>query len=164
MGLLEKIHKLTEDFQNKRKERYSWQSRYEKLKNTENNKKARINFKKTIEKQFSNQELSEQQEAILFSQEFHRFFLKNPAGAKLPTFDEYEVEKTEATYIIKGFCDATNAYGAQVREAHEYEVYKNNGEWTCITDVGANALKWILICALVIALPSIITYCSIASM
>ena len=164
MGLFEKIHQLVEDFQNKRKERNSWQSRYEKLKNTEMNKKARVNFKKAMEKQFPNQELTEQEEAILFSQEFHRFFLKNPAGSKFPAFDEYEVQKTETTYIIKGFCDATNSYGAQVREAHAYEVYKNNGEWTCITDVGANALKWILLGALAIALPSIIAYCSIASM
>lgn len=160
MDIFEKIRYEIDAFVNKRKERNSWQNRYERLKNTETNKKARVNFNKTISKSFSDQELTEEQEAILFSQEFHRFFLKNPAGSKFPAFDEYEVEKTEATYIIKGFCDATNSYGAQMREKHQYEVYKNNGEWTCITDVGANTLKWILICALFIALPSIIAYCS----
>ena len=160
MGVLDKIHKAIEEMQRKRKEHDSWQNRYEKLKNTETNKNARKNFQKTVAKTYSNQELTEIEEAILFSQEFHKFFLKNPAGARFPALDEYEVEKTEETYIVRGFCDATNSYGAQQREKHEYELCKMDGEWTCITDVGAKVLKWILLGILFIALPSIIVCCS----
>ena len=132
-------------------------------KNTDSNQKARKSFQKVLSKTYAEQELTEEQEAILFSQEYHRLMLKNPAGSKFPEFDEYEVVKTEAAYLVKGFCDSTNSYGAQVRERHEYEVYKCDGEWTCITDVGAKYLKWILLMILVIALPSIIAFCSMPS-
>lgn len=153
-----------EQLKQKREEYNSWQNRYERLKNTDNNKKARKNFQKRLNKVYAEQQLSEEQEAILFSQEYHQLYLKNPAATKFPEFDEYEVVKTGETYIIKGFCDSTNSYGAQVREKHEYEVYKCNNEWTCITDVGLKALKWILIVILLISLPSIIYSCSLSSL
>ena len=163
MNPLESIKEKFEELKQKQKDHNSWQNRYERLKNTETNKKARKNFQKTLSKAYTDGQLSEEQEAILFSQAYHQLLLKNPAASKFPDFDEYEVEKTDSTYIIKGFCDSTNTYGAQVREKHEYEVYKLNNEWTCITDVGAKYLKWILIVILLMALPSIIAYCSMPS-
>lgn len=163
MNPIEQIKEKIEELKQKRKEYNSWQNRYERLKNTEYNKKARKSFQKELSKTYAEQQLSEEQEAILFSQAYHQLFLKNPAGSKFPEFDEYEIEKTEDTYIVKGFCDSTNSYGAQVREKHEYEVYKCNNEWTCITDVGARYLKWIFLMILIIALPTIIVCCSMPS-
>lgn len=161
MSPVDNIKQKFDEMKKKQDEKNSWQSRYDRLKNTESNQKARKSFQKLLSTTYSEQQLSEEQEAILFSQAFHMLFLKNPAGSKFPEFDEYEVVKTDETYILKGFCDSTNSYGAQVREKHQYELYKHNNEWTCITDIGAAYLKWILLVILLIALPSIIAYCSI---
>jgi len=163
MEIIDKFKAKIEELKKKRDDYRSWQSRYERLKNTEYNKKARKSFSKTASTSYAEQILTEEQEAILFSQEYHRLLLKNPAGSQFPDFDEYEVKKTEQTYIVKGFCDSTNSYGAQGRESYEYEVYLHDGEWTCITDVGARLLKWIVLGAIVSFLPLIITYCSFAS-
>lgn len=163
MDPLETINGKIEELRQKRKDYNSWQSRYERLKNSENNKKARRSFQKLLSKTYAEQELTEEQEAIVFSQAFEQLFLKNPAATSFPDFDEYEVEKTENTYIVKGFCDSTNSYGAQMRGKYDFEVYKCDGEWTCITDVGARYLKWILLSVLIISLPTIVACCSIAS-
>lgn len=39
-----------------------------------------------------------------------------------------------------------------MRGKYELDVYKNNDEWTCITDVGMKYLKWIVIGILLISL------------
>ena len=164
MNSVNQFKEKFEQAKQKSKDRNSWQNRYQRLKNTENNKKARKNFQKMLSEVLPEQQLLEEQEAILFTQAYHKLLLKNPAASKFPEFDEYEVEKLESTYLVRGFCDGTNSYGAQVREKYEYEVYKNDNEWTCITDVGAKALKKILIFLLLISLPSIIGYLYISSL
>ena len=164
MNAVETIKKKLEGISSKLQGHNSWQSRYDRLKNSDYNKKARKSFEKMLSKTYAEMQLTEAQEAILFSQAYHQLLLKNPATSKFPDFDEYDVEKTEATYIIKGFCDSTNSYGAQIREKHEYEVHKGNNEWTCITDVRAKLIKWILIGILLILLPTIVTCCSISAM
>lgn len=148
----------------KEKEKNSWENRYARLKDSQTNKKARKGYEKAIAATYAEQVLTEEQEAILFSQEFHRLQLKNPAGAKFPGFDEYEITKTENTYIIKGSVDSTNSYGAVVREAYELEVCKKEDEWSCITDVGANALRTLILWLFILALPTIIASCSISNM
>lgn len=163
MNLIDSIKRKIEDAKEKRAAYYSWQSRYERLKDSEQNKQARKAFQKELSQISPETQLTEEQEGIIFSQKFHLLFLKNPEAAKFPEFDDYEIQKNDETYTIKGYCDSTNSYGAQVREKHEYEVYKHENEWTCITDIGTKFLKWILLIVLLIALPAIIASCSISS-
>lgn len=138
----------------------SWQSRYERLKESENNKKARSFFRKNIDDNFSNQTLTEEKEAVLFSQAYQRLLNKNPSKIRFEEIEEYEVKTTEFGYIVKGYCYGTNSYGAEVRAAYELELCKKDNEWTCITDIGMKALKWIILGGIIIFLPSIIAYCS----
>ena len=154
--------KIIDDIKRKNQEYNSWQNRYERLKASEYNKKARQQFEKSLLSS-AEQTFTEEQEAVLFSQSYQKLMLKNPAAAKFPEFDEYEVNKTEYSYIVKGYNDCTNSYGAQVREKYELEVLKKDGEWTCITDNTFKYLKWILIWGILIALPLIIAYCSMPS-
>ena len=163
MNIIESIKEKFEEIKQKHSDLNSWEKRYERLNSTEYNKKARKNFQKAISTIYADGQLSEEQEAILFSQSYHQLLLKNPAASKFPDFDEYEVEKTDATYINKGFWDSTNSYGAQVREKHEYEVCKFNNEWTCITDVGTKYLKRYIILFLPVIIMFIIASCSILS-
>ena len=146
------------------KKRNSWENRYERLKESKLNKQAWNYYKKIISATYSNQNLSEDEEAILYSQAFQRHLLKDPSSAVFGEFDEYEIEKTDNTYIISGYCTSTNSYGAKMREAYKLEVCKINEQWSCITDVGAKYLKWIIIVLILILLPSILAYCSLSSL
>ncbi|MBR5252941.1 MAG: hypothetical protein IKV39_03590 [Clostridia bacterium] len=162
MGFVDEIKSKLDEIKQKKDERNSWQSRYARFKDSESNKKARKNYDKLIAQSYADSQLTEEEEAILFSQEYRRLELKNPAGTKFPEFSEYEVTKIEETYKVKGYCDSTNSYGAQVRDNYEYEFHKGDGEWACITDVGANALKTLLVWLLILSLPTIIACCSMA--
>ena len=151
------IESITENI----KKYNSWQSRYGRLKESEHNIKARRYYQKKISDNYPEQTLSEEQEAILFSQEFRKLFLKNPSAAEFASFEEYDVQKDDCIYIIKGYCDCTNSYGAKIREPYQCELYKKDNTWTCITDIRLKLLKKIFLIGLIISLPTIIAYCSI---
>ena len=151
------------NFKERLKDYNSFENRYARLKENETNKKARKYFKKQISQKYSEQALSDEQEAILFSQAFERHFMKNPSAAEFGDFEDFEVQKTDNSYIIKGYCDSTNSYGAKMRSNYTLEVCKKDDEWTCVTDVGLRYLKWIIIGIILISLPSIFAYCSYSS-
>lgn len=157
---MQKKMKIIEEIKNYN----SFQSRYSRLKESENNKKARKHYRKMIDSTYADQELSEQEEAVLFSQAYQRLLLKNPSSAEFGAFDEYEIEKTDTSYIVKGACDSTNSYGAKMREKYTLEVCKIDGQWTCVTDVGMRYLIWIGLGLLAIILPTIIASCSLSSL
>ncbi len=140
MSVLDTCKKKIQQLKEKIAYDQSWQGRYERMKDIDGNVTARRAFQKAVEKEYSGTQLTEEQEAILFSQGFYRITLKNPAGAKFPDFDEYEVIKKDNTYFVKGYCDCTNSYGAQIREDFKYELCKCNGEWACITDLATRYL------------------------
>ncbi len=148
--------KIVDDVKQKFKEYNSVENRYRRLKDSALNQKARKEFQKIIKNKYNNIELSEKQEAILFSQAYKLLGLKNPSAAKFPEFDEYEVNKTEDVYKISGYTDCTNSYGAQVREAYSLEILKQDNEWSCISDTSLGTLIAIIVILLLIFAPVII--------
>ncbi len=137
------------------------ENRYERTKATAANQKARNEFKKLLEKQENIAEITEEQEAILFSQAYELLLLKNPAAAKYPEFAEYNVEKNESVYKVTGYVDCTNSYGAQVRTQYIFELMKVDGEWTCLHGGLGSILVYILVIGLLISGPSIFACCSL---
>ncbi len=136
------------------KKHNSIECRYERSKNTVNNTKARQEFQKLLSGKYANKPLTEIEQAILYTQAYHSLLLKNPADASFPDFNDYSITKTESTYIISGYCDATNSYGAQIRENHQYEVYKQADEWTCLANATNPIITFIVIMVLVILVSS----------
>ena len=73
----------------------SWQKKYERLHDSSYNKQARKDYERIIFNNYSGKILSETEEAILFSNSFQKFLLKNPAAAEFGSLDEYEVKQNE---------------------------------------------------------------------
>lgn len=152
--------KIIDDIKQKINEYNSIDNRYERAKNNSSNQKARKELQKIIKNNYNNIELSEEQEAILFSQAYKLNGLKNPSAAKFPQFDEYEISKLKDVYKISGYTDSTNSYGAQVRETYSMEILKQNNEWACISDSASKkAIIWLIIILLSVLVP-IIMYIS----
>ena len=156
--------KIVDEIKQKFKEYNSVENRHKRLKDNNFNQKARKDFQKIIKSNYSDIKLSEQQEAILFSQAYKLLGLKNPSTAKFPEFDDYEIIKNGDAYIINGYTDATNSYGAQIREKYTLEVLKKNDEWTCITNTALKSLIWIIIVILLIFAPVIIGFSAIRNL
>ena len=148
--------KFIDDIKEKFKDYNSVENRCKRLKDSSFNQKARKEFQRILTNNYKDVQLSEEQEAILFSQAYKLLGLKNPSAAKFPSFDEYEITKTENVYKISGYTDATNSYGAQVREAYKLEVLKQNDEWTCITNTSLKSLILAIVILLLIFAPVII--------
>ena len=149
--------KIIDDIKQKFNEFNSIENRYNRAKNSLSNQKARKELQRIIKNNYADIELSEEQEAILFSQAYKINGLKNPAAAKFPSFDEYEISKTEDVYQISGYTDATNSYGAQVREPYSVKILKRDNEWTCFSDSASKkALIWFILIVLSFLVPIII--------
>lgn len=155
---------IINNIKDKFKEYNSIDNRHKRLKDNTLNQKARKEFQKIIKDKYSNIELSEEQEAVLFSQAYKLLGLKNPSAAKFPDFDEYEVVKNGDIYKINGYTDATNSYGAQIREKYSLEVLKKNDEWTCITNTSLKSLILIIVILLLIFAPTIIGFSAIKNL
>ena len=148
--------KIVENIKQKLEGYNSVEKRYERLKNNILNQKARKEYLKIIKNYYQDIEISEKEEAIIFTQAYKVLNLKNPSAAKFPELDEYEIEKNDNVYKISGYTDCTNSYGAQVREKYSLEVLKKDNEWSCITNTGLKSLIGIIIILLLVFSPVII--------
>lgn len=98
-----------------------------------------------------------EQEAILYAQAYQMQITKNPASAKFPTLEEFNVTVNEDTYTVTGYLDATNSYGAQVRGNMKLNLTKKDGKWVC-TDKHTSLQKIYLYFLLGSILISLIAY------
>lgn len=73
-------------------------------------------------------ELTQEQKAVLFAQAVELQFLKSPTGAVFPGLDDYIVQQNGDQYIVSGYCDAPNSYGAMTRcNFKQIVVWTDNG-------------------------------------
>lgn len=77
-------------------------------------------------------ELNVEQEAIIYAKAYYSQLLKNPSSAKFPSDDEFSVSIEDKIYLVTGYCDATNSYGAPVRENIKLKLIKEGDVWMCI--------------------------------
>ena len=148
--------KFINDIKQKFQDYNSVENRYKRLKNNSLNQKARKEYEKLLKNNYNNVELSKEQKAILFSQAYKLFGLKNPSAAKFPDFNDYEITEIDGVYKLSGYTDCTNSYGAQVREPYTLEVLEKNDEWCCITNTSLKALVWVIVILLLVFAPLII--------
>ena len=159
------ISKKTAEFSaeanKKKEEKKAPENVFNRAKETQSNKKA---WKEFVKKQEAFSSLTEEQEAVLYSQAYELQRLKNPSGAKFPGVNEVDVEKTKDGYRVKGYVDATNSYGAQVREKYQFELMKKDGVWVVTKDGSGASLLMLLLIILLITLPGIIAWSYIKSL
>lgn len=156
-----KTGEFSAEVSKKKEEMAAPENVFGRAKVTESNKKA---WKEFIKKKEQYSFLTEEQEAILYSQVYELPRLKNPSAAKFPEFDEFEVEKIKDGYCVKGYVDGTNSYGAQVREKFQFELMKQDGIWVVTKDGSGAALLKLLLIFLLIMLPGIIAWIYIKSL
>lgn len=97
--------------------------------------RAEMIFKKKRQEYENNGEkLSESMEAALFAQCVELQVLKAPASAVFPDLDEMVVHGQNGHYVVSGYVDAQNSYGAMIRNQYTYSVMKTGDMWKC-TDV-----------------------------
>lgn len=76
------------------------------------------------------EELTVEQEAILFAQCIEKQSLKSPSQAVFPDFSEFEVSKNaDGIYTVSGYVDAPNSYGALTRGKFSFLMKNKNGRW-----------------------------------
>lgn len=71
-------------------------------------------------------------EAKLFAQAIELQLLKAPATAQFCSLEEMTVTMNGNVYIISGYVDSQNSYGAIVRTPFKISVLKQNGEWKSV--------------------------------
>ena len=77
----------------------------------------------------STMNIDESVEAKLFAQAVELQLLKSPATAKFCSLEEMTITMNEDTYIVSGYVDSQNSYGATVRTPFKVTVFKENGTW-----------------------------------
>ena len=68
-------------------------------------------------------------EAKLFAQAVELQLLKAPATAQFCSLEEMTVTATGDVYVVSGYVDSQNSYGAIVRTPFKITVFKDNGVW-----------------------------------
>jgi hypothetical protein len=68
-------------------------------------------------------------EAKLFAQAIELQLLKAPATAQFCSLEEMTVTSSGDAYIVSGYVDSQNSYGAIVRTPFKITVFKENGAW-----------------------------------
>ena len=68
-------------------------------------------------------------EAKLFAQAIELQLLKSPATAQFCSLEEMTVTSSGDVYIVSGYVDSQNSYGAVVRTPFKITVFKENGAW-----------------------------------
>lgn len=68
-------------------------------------------------------------EAKLFAQAVELQLLKAPATAQFCSLEEMTVTTTGDIYVVSGYVDSQNSYGAIVRTPFKITVFKDNGVW-----------------------------------
>lgn len=118
---------------------------------TEYNKQAQKEYGKMLNAYIdANRSPTEEQEVILFAQAYQMQIMKNPASAKFMAIEDYSVSHNEGVYTVSGYFDATNSYGAQVREGMKRNITKQDDQWIC-TDKHISIQTYI-ICLFVISI------------
>lgn len=73
--------------------------------------------------------LDEETEAKLFAKAVEIQMLKSPATAQFCDLEEMTITKDNGAYIISGYVDSQNSYGAMIRTPYKLTVFKENGTW-----------------------------------
>ena len=68
-------------------------------------------------------------EAKLFAQAVELQLLKSPASATFCELEEMTVAFVDGNYIVSGYVDSQNSYGAMIRSPFKLTVYKQDGIW-----------------------------------
>ncbi|WP_080902925.1 hypothetical protein [Parabacteroides sp. Marseille-P3160] len=84
--------------------------------------------------------------AYNISQDFVKRFLKTPATAKFPSFQDITVQNTsENTFIVKAYVDSQNLFGALVRNDYLATVSRqspNSDTWNLVSlEIDDNRVK-----------------------
>ncbi len=101
--------------------------------NSEISSKAQFDFQQKLNDYRDNfGEPNEETEAKLFAQAVELQLLKSPASAKFGALEQTGVTKlTNGAYLIAGFVDSQNSYGAVVRTNFSLTVFNDGAGWKC---------------------------------
>lgn len=92
--------------------------------------RAQFAFNKKLEEiKASAVEVDDMVEAKLFAQAVELQLLKTPATAQFCALDEMTVTVNDDIYVVRGYVDSQNSYGAMVRTPFTITVFKENGVW-----------------------------------
>jgi len=96
--------------------------------------KAQFDFNKRLEvfQKDSAKIIDEGIEAKLFAQAVEAQTLKAPATAIFANIDEMTITQDNGVYIVAGWVDSQNSYGAMIRTPFKIRVVKNNGTWKTV--------------------------------
>ena len=96
--------------------------------------KAQFDFSKRLEEfqKDSAKIIDEGIEAKLFAQAVEAQTLKAPATAVFANIDEMTVTHDNGVYIVAGWVDSQNSYGAMIRTPFKIRAVKNNGAWKTV--------------------------------
>ena len=99
--------------------------------NSEMSSIAQYDFKKILEKyRKEHGEPTEEIEAMLFAQAVALQTLKSPASAQFCDLEQMTITReTNGSYIVSGFVDSQNSYGASIRNPFTLTVFKDETEW-----------------------------------
>ena len=73
--------------------------------------------------------IDEATEAKLFAISFQELLLVAPASAKFAPLEEISCVAENDVYIVSGYVDSQNSYGAMIRTPFSLKVKKTNGMW-----------------------------------
>lgn len=117
---------------------------------------AQFEYKKRLDSyRDSGKEITELTEAALFAQAVELQTLKAPASAVFCCVEEMSVTNENDVYVVQGYVDSQNSYGAMIRTPFKCNVVKKDGVWksadyfvsasaNIATKVAANtAIYWI---------------------
>lgn len=96
--------------------------------------KAQFDFSKRLEEfqKDSAKIIDEGIEAKLFAQAVEAQTLKAPATAVFANVEEMTITQDNEVYIVAGWVDSQNSYGAMIRTPFKIRVVKNNGTWKTV--------------------------------
>ena len=94
---------------------------------------AKIQMSKKLEEyKQEGKNLTEKEEAALFSQCIVMQTLAAPSTAKVPALDDLSVIEKDGYYEVSGYVDVQNSYGTYMREQYTYKLKKLSGNWTSL--------------------------------